>query len=190
MSTSGPAGDSAGDLLRAARAGDKDAWTDLVAQHTGLIWSIARSFRLSRVAADDVVQTVWLRLLEKGGTIRDPDAVTSWLATTARRECLAAYRRAPEEVCDDRLPDLVEGRQPEEIHLRSDRDRVLWEALERLPERDRMLLRVLAGGSRYDDVSAALEMPRGSIGPTRARALQRLRAELHRAGVESLTDVL
>jgi RNA polymerase sigma factor (sigma-70 family) len=190
MGTVAPAAPSAGDQFRAARAGDQDAWTALVLRHSHLIWSIARSFRLDRAAAEDVVQTVWLRLLEKGWTVRDPEAVTSWLATTARRECLERLRRRVETVSDEELPDPVDDRRPEQVSLEVDRDRVLWNALQRLSERDRQLLRVLAATPRYADVAAALDMPVGSIGPTRARALRRLREELARAGIECLADVL
>jgi RNA polymerase sigma factor (sigma-70 family) len=182
MGTVAPAAPSAGDQFRAARAGDQDAWTALVLRHSHLIWSIARSFRLDRAAAEDVVQTVWL--------VRDPEAVTSWLATTARRECLERLRRRVETVSDEELPDPVDDRRPEQVSLEVDRDRVLWNALQRLSERDRQLLRVLAATPRYADVAAALDMPVGSIGPTRARALRRLREELARAGIECLADVL
>jgi RNA polymerase sigma factor (sigma-70 family) len=155
-----------------------------------LLWSIARSFRLDQAAAEDVVQTVWLRLVEKGWTVRDPEAVTSWLATTARRECLERLRRRVDEVGYEALPEPVDDRRPEQLYLLAERDRVLWAALQRLPERDRQLLRVLAANPRYADVAAALDMPIGSIGPTRARALRRLRRELARVRVTSSADIL
>jgi RNA polymerase sigma factor (sigma-70 family) len=181
---------TSGELLLAARDGDEAAWMELVGRHVGLVWSIARSFRLSRAAAEDVTQVVWLRLLEKGHTIRNPNGLASWIATTARRECLATLRLAHAHIDGPLLVDLADDERPDELCLISARDRVLREALARLPQRDQLLLRLLAGSYGYDEISAALGMPRGSVGPTRGRALGRLRAELYRVGVESLADVL
>ncbi|HEV7653752.1 MAG TPA: sigma-70 family RNA polymerase sigma factor [Mycobacteriales bacterium] len=179
-----------GDLLVAARAGDRRAWDELVSRHTGLLWSVTRSFRLSRTAAEDVVQTVWLRLLERGGTIRDPAAVTAWLATTTRRECLAVLRRSGDTLGEDAMPEPVDRRSPEDESLRMARDRTLWTAFARLPERDALLLRLLTDGLRYREVAAVLGVPLGSIGPTRARALDRLRAELGRVALRDLADAI
>ena len=189
MDTQNAGSKTSGELLLAAREGDEAAWMELVGRHVGLVWAIARSFRLSRAAAEDLTQVVWLRLLEKGHTIRDPDGVTSWIATTARRECLATRRRS-EQVEGPLLVDVVDDERPDEIYLISARDRMLREALARLSDRDQLLLRLLGEGYRYEEIAAALGMPRGSVGPTRGRALERLRAELYRVGVESFADIL
>lgn len=182
--------DSSAELLRAAQGGDEQAWGRLVDRHTRLLWSVCRSFRLGTAAAEDVVQTVWLRLLERGHLIREPGAVTTWLVTTARRECLAVTRSGRRTAGADLLPELVDDRTPEQATLRAERDRLLWQACLRLPERDRQLLTLLAQGLRYGDVAAALALPPGSIGPTRIRALRKLRAELARAQVHVLADAL
>jgi RNA polymerase sigma factor (sigma-70 family) len=179
-----------GDLLYAARAGDEDAWAQLVGRHTVLLWSIARSFRLGRAAAEDVVQTVWLRLLERGHTIREPGSVTAWLATTARRECLAVTRANRRTAGEDMMPEIADGGTPEEASVRREGDRLLWRAHQRLPDRDALLLTLLARETPYHEIAAALNMPPGSVGPTRTRALQKLRAELARSQVYDLTDVL
>jgi DNA-directed RNA polymerase specialized sigma24 family protein len=76
-----------GELVGAAATGDRQAWDELVDRYSGLLWSIAMAYRLGRADAADVVQTVWLRLLENLDKLRDPDRVGAWLATTARREC-------------------------------------------------------------------------------------------------------
>jgi RNA polymerase sigma factor (sigma-70 family) len=180
---------TSGDLLRAAWTGEEDAWAQLLSRHTALLWSIGRSFRLSPTAVEDMAQTVWLRLLERGSAIRDPDAVTAWLAITARRECLAICRRVRER-SGDALPEPVEDWQPPDASMRAERDRVLWAAVQRIPQRDAMLLRLLAVGLRYDEIAAAMDIPRGSVGPTRARAMAKVRIELRRAGVNSLADAL
>jgi RNA polymerase sigma factor (sigma-70 family) len=187
-----PASDprSSAELLQAARAGDEQAWAQLMDRHTVLLWSIARSFRFGRAAAEDVVQTVWLRLLERGHTIREPGAVTAWLITTARRECLVVTRANRRTAGEDMMPEVVDGATPEEASLRLARDRLLWRACRRLPDRDALLLTLLARETPYHEVAAVLDIPPGSVGPTRTRALQKLRAELVRSEVYDLSDAL
>jgi RNA polymerase sigma factor (sigma-70 family) len=179
---------SSAELVHAARTGDEQAWGRLVDEHTALLWSVCRSFRLDRAVAEDVVQTVWLRLLERGHTIREPQAVTAWLLTTTRRECLVAVRAGRRT--GGELPELADHRTPEEATLRTAGDRLLWQACHRLPERDRQLLVLLARGLRYDQVAAVLDMPMGSVGPTRIRALRRLRGQLAAAELYDLADAL
>jgi DNA-directed RNA polymerase specialized sigma24 family protein len=82
-----------GALVRRVAGGDKSAWEPLVERYKSLVWSIVRSYRFSDDDASDVVQTTWLRLVEHLDRIRDPDAVGTWLATTARNESLAHLRR-------------------------------------------------------------------------------------------------
>lgn len=170
-----------GDLVNAAASGDETAWNALVDRFAGLVWAVARSYRLDAADAADVSQTTWLRLVEHLGRLREPDRVGAWLAATTRNEALRILRRrgraAPllegEEWADDTHP---------EPHARLhdlERDEALRVALERLPERCRELLRVLLADPEpsYDEVSAALGLPIGSIGPTRARCLERLRRD-------------
>ncbi len=180
-----PRGDVAG-LVRAAAAGNEPAWNRLVETYAGLVWAVARSHRLSDADAADVAQATWLRLLEHLDDLRDPERVGAWLATTARRECLrlmrAGHRQLP---CGDDLPEPVDpGGSVDDALLTGERDAALWAAFGRLRPSDQALLRLLAADPQpsYGEVSAALDMPVGSIGPTRARALERLRAELSRDG--------
>jgi RNA polymerase sigma factor (sigma-70 family) len=169
-----------GELLAAAAAGDQHAWDALVQRHTSLLWSIARSYRLSNADAADVVQTTWLRLVEHLDKIADPERIPGWLATTARRECIHLIRRtdrhaeAPAELPD--LPD--DGPELDAALLRGERDAELWRALARLDELCQRLLRVLMSDPppAYADVAEALGMKIGSIGPTRGRCLDKLRA--------------
>jgi RNA polymerase sigma factor (sigma-70 family) len=173
------------DLLRAAWAGDEHAWAQLVSRHTGLLWSITRSYRLGRAAADDVIQTVWLRLLERDHTIRDPGAVTAWLVSTARRECLAATAEG-----GDATRSVADPGSPAEPNPLPARDRLLWRAFHRLSEPDCLLLVLLAHGIPYEEVAAALDMSRGSVGPAEVRALRTLRAELAGSAGYDPTDAL
>ena len=134
------------DLVAAAAAGDSAAWDALVNQYSGLLWSIARGFRLSSADAGDAVQTTWLRLVENLDRIEDPAKLPGWLATTVRRECIRLLKRGGRErlSADDDLPDLADPADPLDTHLLTEeRDAALWVAFGRLPERCRVLLRAL-----------------------------------------------
>lgn len=176
-------------LMGRAAEGDAAAWDALVTRYQGLVWSVARAHGLYGHDAADVAQTTWLRLVEHLDRIRDPARVGSWLATTARHESLRVLRRRgreqPVEVDDYVLPPPAGGdSEPELAALTGERDELLQEALQTLPPRCQRLLRVLMADPppSYREVGAALNMPVGSIGPTRARCLaclrQRARATL------------
>lgn len=168
-------------LARAAR-GDQRAWNELVDEHSRLLWSVARSFRLDAADANDVVQTTWLRLLEHLDRIEDPSRLVGWLVTTARREAMRVLRRSGRErpVVEDTVLDRPDDGPPVDAALlRDERNRALWEAFSRLGEKCRQLLRVaVTHPQAYDEISEALGMPIGSIGPTRRRCLTQLRALL------------
>jgi RNA polymerase sigma factor (sigma-70 family) len=174
-------------LLAGAGAGSQAAWDALVARYARLVWSVARGFRLTDADAHDVFQTTWLRLIENLDRIADPERLPGWLATTARRECIGLLRKQDREVPVFDAPgqDLDDDEDPahpdpETATIEREEHRRLWEAFAQLSERCRMLLRVVAvcPMDSYADVSAALGIPTGSIGPTRARCLDRLRARL------------
>lgn len=171
------------ELLTAAARGDQAAWDLLVRRFSRLVWSVARSFRLSDADAADVCQTTWLRLVEHLDAINDPNRLAGWLATTARRESIGVLRRRDREVPVYDSPqeeDEDEEQDPERRTIEQDEHRELWDAFAGLSERCRSLLRVLAVSplESYAQVAAALSIPVGSIGPTRARCLDRLRARL------------
>ena len=171
----------AGPLVRAAAAGDDAAWSALVDRYSGLVWAIARNHRLGAADADEVFQTTWLRLVEHVDRLQDPAKVGGWLATTARHESLRLLRRAGRQIpMGDDLPEPdCHAPAPDEALLLADRDSTLRAAFARLPERDQRLLRLLTADPMpsYEEIGLALNMPTGSIGPTRARCLERLRRE-------------
>jgi RNA polymerase sigma factor (sigma-70 family) len=178
---------SPGPLVSAASAGDQSAWDALVERYGGLVWSVARAHRLSQADAADVSQTTWLRLVEHLGRLRDPDKVGAWLAATARHECLRVIRHTGRFVPDDDI-ELYQGADDVPMHARlsaAEEQSALWRALEAIGERCRTLLRVLMADPppSYDEVAAALSMPIGSIGPTRARCLEQLRRRPEIAGI-------
>jgi RNA polymerase sigma factor (sigma-70 family) len=188
--------DDTGQLVRGAVGGDEVAWRGLVTRFSGLVWAIARAHRLGNADAADVFQTTWLRLAEHIGRIEHPDRVGAWIATAARRECLQSLRSSAKVVLTDdaeRLDLTPAGGNPTEDAVlaaeqeKEDADRAaaLWRAFSRLPSRCRELLRVLMASPppSYAEVAAALGLPVGSIGPTRARCLARLREEM--AGIKN-----
>jgi RNA polymerase sigma factor (sigma-70 family) len=168
-------------LLARAAGGDQSAWDLLVDRYNGLLWSIARGFRLDLSDAADVVQNTWLRLVEHVDRVTEPDRLGGWLATTARRECLQLIRRGARDrtaASADLLDDLPDPAPPVDAGLLLDeRDAALWRAFGTLSDRCRELLRVLMASPppRYAEVSAALGLAVGSIGPMRQRCLDHLR---------------
>jgi RNA polymerase sigma factor (sigma-70 family) len=179
---------TAGQLVAAAAGGNQSAWDGLVERFGNLVWSIARGHNLTDADAADVSQTTWLRLVENLERIRDPERVGSWLASTARHECLRVLRRAGRTVpvADDIELDAESPAPPlDSTLLTTERDTALWAAFARLGERCRMLLRLLMADppASYEEISAATGSPVGSIGPTRARCLAQLRRHVAVAGI-------
>ena len=172
------------ELLRRAADGDMTAWNRLIDQFQRLIWSITVTFKLTESDAADVVQTTWLRLLEHIDRIEYPDRVGSWLAATARNECLrnlAARKRVVPSDDDVELSSaLAYGPEVDERLLAHERDQTVRDAMSRLPRRWQRLLEMLMADppASYADISDELELPIGSIGPTRGRCLARLRVLL------------
>lgn len=169
-------------LLRRAAVGDTRAWERLVDKFGRLIWSITRDFNLRESDAADVFQTTWMRLIEHVDRIEQADRVGSWLAATARNECLrclAAHKRlvlTTEEdvVLDDRAEH---GTEIDEALLAGERAATVRAAMAHLPRRGQRLLELLMADppASYAEISHELGLPVGSIGPTRGRLLARLR---------------
>jgi RNA polymerase sigma factor (sigma-70 family) len=170
-----------GELLTRAAEGDQEAWDALVDRFSQMVWSIARGFRLDDHTAKDVTQTVWLRLVENLDRITDPERLPGWLATTCRRESLRVKgmreRMIPTEFeydIADETPSLeamlVEDEQAREVLL----------AFEVLSEDCRQLLRLLCADPplSYEEIAEILDRPIGSLGPTRSRCLERLKAAM------------
>jgi RNA polymerase sigma factor (sigma-70 family) len=186
----GPAGDRADDLTQLvskAVGGDQAAWHQIVDRFGSRVWSICRHYRLSHADASEVFQQTWLRVLENLESLRDPARLGAWIGTTCRHEALASLRRAKryQLVGDSGLLDwAADPREELDLPLLvADRDAELWRAFERLSLRCQEVLRVLVaepddGRPSYELASAALGIPIGSLGPTRARCLARLRSFL------------
>jgi RNA polymerase sigma factor (sigma-70 family) len=171
-------------LVRRAAEGDHGAWERLVDQYARLIWSLTRDFKLGESDAADVFQATWLRLLEHIDRLQQPARVGSWLAATARNECLRsmAARKKVMLVQDDVTLKDSAAHEPEidERLLSEERAQAVRDALSRLPFRWRQLVEMLMADPPvpYTEISDKLGLPVGSIGPTRGRCLERLRVLL------------
>ena len=165
------------ELVHAAGEGDQKAWNAIVERFGGLVWATVRAHRLSAADGAEVVQTTWLRLVEHLDRIRDPERLGGWLAATARNECLRQIRLGAREVPSEMAAfESSDDSTLDQSLLKTERDRAFWKAFTALGERCQALLRVLMAETEpsYQEVSAALEMPIGAIGPTRRRCLERL----------------
>jgi len=171
------------DLVAQARNGCDRAWTTLVERFLPVIRAVARGYQLGDNDIEDVGQTVWVQLLEHVDRIREPRALPGWLITTTRRESLRLIRQQRRTVLVDPLAPVyeIETAADDGVDadlLRVEEARVLLAGLAALPHVQRTLLRLLSDEPTmsYREISAVLTMPVGSIGPTRARGLARLRA--------------
>jgi RNA polymerase sigma factor (sigma-70 family) len=169
-------------LVACAQGGDKQAWDALVERYAPLIWSICRGYRLGRADADDVGQSVWMRLVGQLDKIRDPAALPGWLATTTRRECwrVAGATRGPNAVVCALDAETIPDGQAEAVEqelLAAERHAALREAFTHLPPEGQQLIAMLVADPPvpYAEISARLGIPIGSIGPIRSRCLDRMR---------------
>lgn len=169
------------EYVQAAAEGDAEAWAALVDRFADPVWSVTRAFRLGREDAADVSQTTWMRLAEHINRLRDPGALGGWLVTTARRECLAVLRHHQRQVAvadlNQERPDRDEGELPGGALLLREQADELWSAFTCLPPASQLLLRLLFADPplSYREIAAATGIRIGSIGPSRARCLARLR---------------
>ena len=171
------------DLVTRAKNGEQQAWDALVERYAPLIWSICRHYRLEAADAEDVGQSVWLKLVTHLDHLRDAAALPGWLATTTRRECgrvinAADARRAGERVLiAGNIPDIETDAVDQEL-LVAEQHAALRDAFSRLPPRCQRLLALLIADPPvpYAEIRARLGISAGSIGPTRGRCLGKLRA--------------
>jgi RNA polymerase sigma factor (sigma-70 family) len=165
---------------RAARS-DQDAWNEIVDRYAPLVWGICARFQLSGQDREDVGQSVWLLLVEQLGKLREPAALPGWLATTAYRECLRVVGSARKSEplgphIDDSVRFVDETVIEEEI-LMAELNASLRAAFAELPQRCQHLLGLLMSDppTPYAEISTRIGIPVGSIGPQRARCLDRMR---------------
>ena len=164
-------------LLQSANSGDERAWTEIVERYRGLVCAVVRSYRMQDADAHDAEQRTWLRLVEHRDAVRDPERLGGWLATTAARECLRMLRERRAVVTDelDAVPDP--HRTVEDQVVDADTVSRLWTIVAALPPRGRtIMMELFADDPRpYADVARDTGIPIGSLGPSRARLIDRVR---------------
>jgi RNA polymerase sigma factor (sigma-70 family) len=173
-------------LVGRAASGHDHAWTQLVTLYRHPLERVGRKHRLSDHDVADVVQITWLRCIEHVHELREPECLLAWLLTTCRRESLRRVRElrhcVPQDA-GDVLSSIAAVRDPEgdpydHVQRQDDAAR-LYEAVAELPDRQRLVVLGLMqhGGDGYAQASRRIGVPIGSLGPTRNRALRRLRAD-------------
>ena len=177
-------------LVALCRARHEAAWNALVHRYQRLVYTVVRRAGLDAHAAADVFQTVFLRLLQNLPRIEDPGRLQAWIVTTAKRESLLLRRRGERMVALDTTGDAAadeafeqtadDAPGPEQTLEHWQRVMQMRLAVDRLDTRCRELLQAVFAGDAvsYDEVARRLNMPVGSIGPTRARCLDKLRRAL------------
>ena len=170
-------------LVAAAEHGDEDAWGEIVDRYTPLVATVGQQYRLSASELQDLVQTVWLRLIEHLRDLREPRALPTWLITTAKREALRSamesIRVRPTDPLDEAWESqLVTEDDPDGDLLRSEVHAELLEWFTTVERPTGATLELLAEDPPvpYAEISRRTGIPVGAIGPTRARALARLRS--------------
>jgi RNA polymerase sigma factor (sigma-70 family) len=170
--------------------GDSAAWEELVRRYQRLVYTAALRKGFFGDDAADVFQSVCVQLFEHLRSLRDRTRLGSWLITTTNRECYRQSRLSRRAVslsgsgpddADAALDAIDDGALADEALIRLEREHEVRCAVERLPERCRELVYLLfyeAERPSYDEISRRLGMPVASIGPTRARCLEKLRAML------------
>jgi len=168
------------DLVARCRTGDEAAWELLIERYTPLILSIPRRYGMRAAHADDVFAEVCLALVKNLGKIRDPQSLPLWIIRTATRATWDVNKKAKTTPPED-LPPLTGAAPPDEFAAALEEEHLVREALAEISERCRRLLDLLyfaAPTPSYDDVALKMGMPRGSLGPTRRRCLDQMRARL------------
>jgi len=183
------------DLVLHARKGDPEAWNALVERFAPLIWSICRGYQLQPADAHDIGQYVWLQLIDQLAAVRDPAALSGWLVTTTRRECIRFRRAERRQQALDHAADVesIPGEQTEMAErelLQAERHAALREAFNRLPAPCQRLIAILIEDPPvpYAEISARLGIPVGSIGPSRSRCMDKLRRDPAIAALISTED--
>lgn len=170
------------ELVGAAAGGDQSAWNELIDRYGRLVYANARAAGADPTLANDVGQVVWMRLLHRLDTIREPERIKGWLAIVSRNAALELLRRRRPEDSLDGLADLADHPDhgvptPERTAEHNSDVTALGRALRRLSDKCRELITLLYGAQMsYDEINATTGMPIGSIGPTRQRCLDRLRS--------------
>jgi len=189
-------------LILACRRGEEEAWRMLIERYQRLIYAIPRRAGLGEELAAEVFQQVFAILVENLDHLTQPAQIQAWLVTTAKRETWHVLRRErrghSSAGADDKLADetlsLPDGAPlPDEVLLRLEEQHTVRLALGELDERCRRLLTLLFYQEEppaYSEIAATLGIKEGSIGPTRARCLQKLLRLLNNSALGGIFTLL
>jgi RNA polymerase sigma factor (sigma-70 family) len=168
-------------LVRASADGDEAAWNKLIRLYAPLVLGVIRQYQLGQADAQDISQTVWLRLVEHLAHVDEPEALPRWLVATTRRECLRYYRQTqrliPVDPHDNEVLERETAAEPDSGILQAELRQAVRDGLDELSSRDQLLLRLRTADPplSYQEISQRLGMPVGSIGPVTQRSLHKLR---------------
>ena len=179
--------DSDVQLVLDCRRGDQLAWEKLVRRYQRLIYTIPLRAGLDEDQAAEIFQDVFTTLFQKLNDIEEPERLQAWLVTTARRKTWRTISNAERKRLVDLNPDpSAEDADPflrdetplpdEQLMMLEEQHRIRL-AVASLDERCRTLVELLFYRSEppsYQEIAAALGIPEGSVGPTRARCLGKL----------------
>ncbi|MEJ2888529.1 RNA polymerase sigma factor [Actinomycetospora aeridis] len=180
--TFGASGEELAALVERCREGHAEAWRTVVDQLTPSVVAVGRSLGLSGRDCEDLCQSTWVHAVRAVDVLQQPERLRTWIVTVARREgikqMLAVSHQIPTEGVEEDREALDSG--PEEAVLARAEDGRVRSAVRRLPPHHRELLALLLAepAPSYDEIADRLDIPRGSIGPTRGRILRRLRSLL------------
>jgi len=177
-------GPNLAELTTSALAGDERAWRTLVDTLKGVVWKTLYGFDMSEDDRKDAFASTFFRLYERLGSIREPEKLPGWLATTARNEAHTVLRRKGKLVPVADLPvGAFTGGDHDEAILDDELHQALRSAFTSLPAKAQAVLRLVCADPPipYDEISQILDMPRGSIGSLRRRYLEQLRRSPHLA---------
>jgi RNA polymerase sigma factor (sigma-70 family) len=161
------------ELIHGCLKGDQASWDELIDKYQRLIYSIAHAFCQSREDQADVFQQVCLKLYQRLPELRDREALPAWLITVTRRQIAELYKS------DRTFLPLDEEHPDAEVRIAwIENAHIVERAMLDLPERCRLLIDLLYRNPTnlsYAEISKQLGIPVSSIGPTRARCLEKLR---------------
>ena len=189
MATEGVSAYTDDELIGIIRSGGQlreAAWSNVLGRYTPKMYAVARSFAIDEQTAEDLVQTAWLRFLERSGQLRDTSALGPWLCMIVRNEArrlVTRRRTVPVSEGWDLRP--AEMQSPVAGLVAGEQQKALRSAFGRLGDDCRQLLTLMMADPplSYDEIAVTLDRPRGSLGPTRQRCLDHLRRLLP-AGME------
>lgn len=177
------------ELVSLCLQGDAQAWESLLVRYRRLIYSIPVRFSFTGADCADVFQAVCLRLIEHLGDLKDVTKVSSWIITTTTRQCIhvQAQKRRETSTDDEFVEPVDPSENIEEVRIQSQAQQNVRDAVDLLPGRCRQLVELLYFDTRnpsYESIAQSMEMPVASVGPTRARCLEKLRILLRRRGIQ------